>query len=376
MKVVVINCFDIFEQRAAVVAENFVRLGHEVTVIESDFSHTYKKTAEIKNDHILIKTRPYHRNLSVARLLSHHFFARDTFKQVELMQPEMVYVLIPPNSLAKAAHAYKKKHSEVKLILDILDLWPETLPVGSIKQVFPFTLWRNIRDLHVENADMVITECNLYQEILADVLRDRTTKTLYLAKSAEPIFSTPTLDNTSIHLAYLGSINNIIDIPMIVKLTKAIDSLKPVTIHIIGSGENKDTLLSELKKNSIQTEYVGIEYDETKKQAIFDRCHFGLNIMKESVVVGLTIKSIDYFYAGLPILNTIKSDTKLLVSENQIGFNVTEDSLATIATAIAMMSDEEMSAMRKRTQTVFETHFSARAFAAEFDEIIASVCGK
>ena len=376
MKVVVINCFDIFEQRAAVVAENFIRLGHDVTVIESDFSHTYKQTAEIKNDHVLIKTRPYTRNLSVARLLSHHYFARDTFKQVEQLQPEMVYALIPPNSLAKAAHAYKNKHSEVKLILDILDLWPETLPVGSIKQMFPFTLWRNIRDLHVNNADMVITECNLYQEILANVLRDRTTKTLYLAKSAEPILSTPALDSTSIHLAYLGSINNIIDIPMIVKLTKAIDSLKPVTVHIIGSGENKDTLLNELKKNSIQTEYVGIEYDETKKQAIFDRCHFGLNIMKESVVVGLTIKSIDYFYAGLPILNTIKSDTKQLVSENQIGFNVTEDNLAAIATAIATMSDEEMSAMRKRTQAVFETHFSARAFATEFDEIIASVCGK
>lgn len=376
MKVVVINCFDIFEQRAAVVAENFIRLGHDVTVIESDFSHTYKQTAEIKNDHVLIKTRPYTRNLSVARLLSHHYFARDTFKQVEQLQPEMVYALIPPNSLAKAAHAYKNKHSEVKLILDILDLWPETLPVGSIKQMFPFTLWRNIRDLHVNNADMVITECNLYQEILANVLRDRTTKTLYLAKSAEPILSTPTLDSTSIHLAYLGSINNIIDIPMIVKLTKAIDSLKPVTVHIIGSGENKDTLLNELKKNSIQTEYVGIEYDETKKQSIFDRCHFGVNIMKESVVVGLTIKSIDYFYAGLPILNTIKSDTKQLVRENQIGFNVTEDNLAAIATAIATMSDEEMSAMRKRTQAVFETHFSARAFATEFDEIIASVCGK
>lgn len=376
MKVVVINCFDIFEQRAAVVAENFIRLGHDVTVIESDFSHTYKQTAEIKNDHVLIKTRPYTRNLSVARLLSHHYFSRDTFKQVEQLQPELVYALIPPNSLAKAAHAYKKKHSEVKLILDILDLWPETLPVGSIKQMFPFTLWRNIRDLHVNNADMVITECNLYQEILANVLRDRTTKTLYLAKSAEPILSTPALDSTSIQLAYLGSINNIIDIPMIVKLTKAIDSVKPVTVHIIGSGENKDTLLNELKKNSIQTEYVGIEYDETKKQAIFDHCHFGLNIMKESVVVGLTIKSIDYFYAGLPILNTIKSDTKQLVSENQIGFNVTEDNLATIASAVATMSDEEMSAMRKRTQAVFETHFSARAFATEFDEIIASVCGK
>ena len=37
--------------------------------------------------------------------------------------------------------------------------------------------------------------------------------------------------------------------------------------------------------------------------------------MKDSVFVGLTMKSIDYFEAGLPILNTIKGDTWKFVDE-------------------------------------------------------------
>ena len=62
-----------------------------------------------------------------------------------------------------------------------------------------------------------------------------------------------------------------------------------------------------------------------KKKQIFDKCHFGLNIMKDTVCVGLTAKSIDYFQAGLPILNSIQIDTKDIVNKNLFGFNVTDD---------------------------------------------------
>ena len=49
--------------------------------------------------------------------------------------------------------------------------------------------------------------------------------------------SHPDLSEEHINLCYLGSINNIIDMDLIVEMCKAIGQYKPVTLHIIGAGE-------------------------------------------------------------------------------------------------------------------------------------------
>jgi hypothetical protein len=46
--------------------------------------------------------------------------------------------------------------------------------------------------------------------------------------------------------------------------------------------------------------------------------------MKDTVCVGLTMKSIDYFQARLPILNSIQADTAKIVDEYRIGINITD----------------------------------------------------
>ena len=76
----------------------------------------------------------------------------------------------------------------------------------------------------------------------------------------------------------------------------------PVTLHIIGDGESKQELIDAAKAGGATVEYHGKIHDPQDKQDIFDKCHFGLNIMK-SVCVGLTMKSIDGFLS--PIINNI-----------------------------------------------------------------------
>ncbi|WP_249869219.1 hypothetical protein [Oceanobacillus saliphilus] len=98
-------------------------------------------------------------------------------------------------------------------------------------------------------------------------------------------------------------------------------SIKPVTLHIIGDGEKKEELIDCAKLSGATVIYHGKIYDQNKKQQIFDCCHYGLNIMKDSVFVGLTMKSIDYFEAGLPIINNIRGDTWDLVEKHGIGIN-------------------------------------------------------
>ena len=52
-------------------------------------------------------------------------------------------------------------------------------------------------------------------------------------------------------------------------------------------------LIQAAKAVGVEIKYHGKVYDTDTKQAIFDGCHFGLNVMKPTVFVGLTIIRLD-----------------------------------------------------------------------------------
>ncbi len=217
----------------------------------------------------------------------------------------------------------KSKYPRVKLIYDLIDLWPETMPVGKVKEFFPFTYWRDLRDKYIRTADCVVTECNLYRKKLKSVLSGMRVETLYLARPYVEYTPHLHLPEDSISLCYLGSINNIIDIDTIVEIVKQIQKSKPVSLHIVGDGENREKLILEVKATGAEVIYHGKVYDREEKQRILDGCHYGLNIMKDSVCVGLTMKSMDYFEMGLPIINNIHGDTWDFVKKYNVGLNYT-----------------------------------------------------
>ncbi|NMH70534.1 glycosyltransferase family 4 protein [Bacillus sp. RO3] len=370
MKVVIVNCFDTYEDRVDLVHEFYKDQGFDVTVIQSDFRH-FKKVhrEETKEGFIFVKSNPYYKNLSIARLSSHYKYASNAFKIVEDIKPDLLYTFVPPNSLAQFAANYKRKHNTVKLILDLIDLWPETMPIGKAKKFPPFTFWGAMRDRSLKYADLVITECNLYQSVLGNALKGVKAETMYLAKKEINVISNPNLSKEEIHLAYLGSINNIIDIQKIKEIIEVINKMKPVTLHIIGDGESKQELIDAAKSAGATVEYHGKVYDPQEKQDIFDICHFGLNIMKDTVCVGLTMKSIDYFQAGLPILNNIQADTYDLVEGFNIGINVTDNNIEDVASKVINLDTSELLAMRDNTKSVFDSMFSEQAFRKKLVEI-------
>ncbi|MGX7108536.1 glycosyltransferase [Facklamia miroungae] len=369
MKAVIVNCFDTYEDRVDLVHECFLRKGYEVTVIQSDFMHI-KKTSrqQLKNDYIFVKSKPYFKNLSLTRLYSHYKYGKDSFKVIEKIQPDLLYTFVPPNSLALFASKYKKRNRKMKLILDIIDLWPETLPIEKFKTLPPFTFWGKMRDNCFKYADHVITECELYQTVLSDALKNTKTQTIYLAKKEIKLVRKAQLSEKKINLAYLGSINNLIDITKIKEIIEAIKNVKPVTLHIIGDGESKQELIKEAKLSGANVIYYGKIYDPQLKQDIFDKCHFGLNIMKSSVCVGLTMKSIDYFQHGLPILNNIPSDTSKIVENYDVGLNVMDLNLKEFEKKIIFNKDNLVK--RRNALNLYEELFSSKAFFKKLDKII------
>ena len=360
--IIIITDSPVYEHRADQLFEHFRSRGCNVKVFTTDFDHMKKiKRENVNPEYTVIHGIPYMKNISYQRIRYHQKFAKDALKAVKNEHPDVIWVLVPSNSLVKSISKIKADHPDTKLVFDVIDMWPETMPSRKLKKIpFANKIWAGIRDKNINNADLVITECDLYQSRLKEFVDPGKMKTLYLARRSYEIKTIPNPPEDRYALCYLGSINNIIDIPAICKIISLLKAIKPVDLHIIGEGENKDLFIEEAKKNGANVIYHGTVYDTDEKQKIFDSCHFGINIMKDEVFIGLTMKSMDYFAGGLPIINNIKGDTWKFVEDNCIGVNYTGD----------ITLDQLYKVDRSNVRPFFDKVLSEECFINETDNIL------
>lgn len=367
MNIVIVNSSDTFEERIDMVYEFFEKRGDKVTVLASDFMHIEKKKRKIrKNGYIAVETKPYRKNISLARLYSHYDFTSKCLKLLKGMEFTLLYIVVPPNSQAEIAKKYYK-NKNIKIIMDIIDMWPESLPIKGTGR-FPFSLWGNIRNYNLKYADYIITECNLYQRKLGKWINNKKVSTVYWAHKNNNIGDntmTVELPQKELHLCYLGSINNIIDIAEIGRIIGELSKEIKVVLKIIGGGEKKDVLIEEVKKQGAEVINYGKIYDFQKKKEIMDTCHYGLNIMKDTVCVGLSMKSIDYWECGLPIINNLSGDTKEIVEKGNCGVNISEDSWK------QKVLECDVS-LKSCSSLVFQKYFTAKALEENMRKLIES----
>ena len=301
-----------YNVRTGKFVNDYVKKGYDVIYVTSDFDHMTKKRYcfnEYKNSkqlHVI----SYKKNLSISRILSHLMFSYKTFYMLLACKPELVYVEVPNNSLVKSSAKYKKINN-AEIIVDVFDMWPESMPVKTKNMIvnWGFDIWRNFRNKNLKFADQIWIECDYYRELLSAQKINLPMETKYLKlKNAETSIEMK-VSEEEIDLCYLGSINNIIDISLIEKIVSEFAKNKRTRIHIIGDGERKDEFLDILKKNSIEIIDHGKVYEIDKLQEIFDQCWFGINVLREDLAIGITMKSISYFRGGLPIINTVQGDT-------------------------------------------------------------------
>ena len=350
-----------YNVRTGKFVNDYVKKGYDVIYVTSDFDHMTKKRYcfnEYKNSkqlHVI----SYKKNLSISRILSHLMFSYKTFYMLLACKPELVYVEVPNNSLVKSSAKYKKINN-AEIIVDVFDMWPESMPVKTKNMIvnWGFDIWRNFRNKNLKFADQIWIECDYYRELLSAQKINLPMETKYLTlENAETSIETKVSED-EIDLCYLGSINNIIDISLIEKIVSELAKNKRTRIHIIGDGERKDEFLDILKKNSIEIIDHGKVYEIDKLQEIFDQCWFGINVLREDLAIGITMKSISYFRGGLPIINTVQGDTSRFVEECNIGINVDRHDVKSCVSRILNITKDDLACMKNNTRNLFEQKFA------------------
>lgn len=359
--------------------ESFLQYkGYETETLISDFNHIDKCLYHVERKNTTILNVPsYSKNISIARIKSYKTFAKLSARYIyEGKDANIVYLLAPPNLLIKEL-ALMKNRIGYKFIVEIGDMWPESMPISNKIKYLGWPIlyfWKMIRDFYINQADYVITECELFKERLIKNGLKVDNSRVYFCKDftgGEKIVKG--LETKQIELCYLGSINNIIDIHFIYSLVKCFADKTNVYVHVIGVGEREQELRSAIESAGGKSIFYGRMYEDDKKQEIMSKCHFAINAMKTSVFVGMTMKSLDYFSFGIPMINNICGDTWSLIEKERCGINVSLDNISERVSDILAMSDEDYFVMCNKVRLVHAKYFSISSYREQMDKILKCV---
>ena len=166
------------KQRYWLMAEAFARAGHRVVYWTSDFSHATKRKRDVGAgpgsagiELRLVPTRPYRRNVGVARVRSHRRYARDWLRLCERAgRPDVVVTSFPTISAASAAVAFARSVG-AKSVVDVQDAWPETFerlfprPLRPAARLALLPLRMKARRIF-RDADIVTGVCDRYRALV------------------------------------------------------------------------------------------------------------------------------------------------------------------------------------------------------------------
>ncbi len=327
----------------------------------------------------------YYKNLSIWRIVSHLAFSIKLLFNRELWSSDLFIICVPPSFLGFTVGLVARLRGK-PYIIDVIDLWPEALPVSSNKKKFFMctlgALWVYLRNLLYRSADELLCHCHYFIQKI-----DKSPKPiahyLPLCSLDAGLFSVASNrlnTQTEIRILVLGSINHVLDGGSLGNLLSVLaqKTSKKIILEIIGDGETKADLLKLISTQTPGVEVLdhGVVYDFNRKAAILSRCHFGFNGYRTTTAIGITYKAIDFSSCGIVFLNSVQGDLNDLINTYRAGLNYEIGEEINLATQVLAITEDSFAKMSEGSRKMAKDHFHPDKFEENLLSILRHVGAK
>lgn len=389
------------EYRSAMLAKVLAENGHNVTWWISDFVHRskeYRPSGQI-NDPLLpnkvkvisVHARKYLKNISLGRIMYEKSFGLNFEKLARNeVSPDLIVLGDPSLFYMGNVLRYKRK-SNCRLIVDVIDLWPELFNVifplkfRGITDYFWTGFYRRRRKL-IESSDGVVAVSNDYlKTALKNVSNNIKGLVVYwgYVKEKKSNQMNVTLvskleDFSKSHkniLVYAGSLGDAYDMDIIINaIKKASDEKANFGFLIAGDGPRKDDFIKLQDSHGSHFRFLGAVHP-SDLELIYEYSDLGLITYVEGSTVAMPIKLFDYLSAGLAILNSLGRDIGEIVEMENIGKNYKSSDVDDFIVKIkSIFSDASELNMLKRNSFGLSAKYNSNVQYLNFTKFIESVC--
>lgn len=309
---------------------------HEVKWISSDFNHWLHKKRNpqmipdtFRNKIVLIPTIPYYNNISIKRYISHLFLSLNTYFYIKKLKikPDII-LCVGPVELNYLISKYSNRNN-IRLIIDILDLWPDLffniIPkyLSFFKKIISLPFIK-ISELSLKYAHEVTAVSRTYMEwaIKRSGRSDfENFSFFYLGNNSYLKSYNINKNRILLRCLFAGQFGFNYDIETIVEVAIRFnkEEINDIEFILAGDGYKKKKMLNLIRglKNIKILNWINYK----KLQRIGYHCHIGLNCYIKNATQSVPTKLFDYMSMGLFILNSLRGEASELIYNYEIGVN-------------------------------------------------------
>lgn len=274
---------------------------------------------------------------------------------------DYIFVTSPP-IFTGFVGIFAKYRYKSNFILDIRDLWPESLKgVGVLNYPLILKILGILEIILYRKSDKIVINSLGFREYIQTKAKIEESKIVFIPNGAikDELASIYKKENETKKIIYAGNLGLAQNTDLINKLVPLLDE-QGIQLTIIGYGINKKKLVNSIKKYKNVT----IMNPLTRKQCfkIIAEHDIGLVTLKDEEVFKTVLpgKMIDYMTCGVPIVGVIDGYAKEIVEKERVGIaSNNTDSQEILSHIMTLLNDDELRKdMAQREQQVILKNFN------------------
>lgn len=385
--------------RTNILAEQLAKSKHNVTLWISNIDHRSKtrRSKSYESIHItdnfkieIIPSLNYARNASIGRILYERNFAKNvSIKFIENRIESDCIIVTDPCLFIGDIIIDIVKQTDSKLIVDVLDIWPEVFqtlfpkPFRWISDILFYPLYQ-IRNKIYRKADGIVAVTKDYLEIVTKCVKNKPKLVAYIGidfteitiNSLTPNFILPwAKKNDEQWIIYAGTLGLNYDIKSIMEFAEKLEkSTLNCKLLIAGDGPLKDYVINKIGESKlIKTIYLGrLNFQDLN--FVYSKCDIAFSTYLESSSVSMPVKAYDCMAFGLPIVNSLKRELGSLVLDYNIGVQYKpQDSNDLFEKTESLLVNHKLLQSMKKNSMILSKKFSIESQYTKFINFIETI---
>jgi len=382
--------------------KELVKRGYKVTIFASSFHYSLlKETKEYKeNDYIVedyegvrfvwLKTFPYSRNdwKRVINMLSYSIRAYKVAKRLNIEKPDIIIGSSVHLFAVFTAYLLSKKY-KTPFIMEVRDLWPQTLIDMGVPKWHPFVILLGILEKFLyKKADKIIVllpKANEYIEKL-DIPSE---KIVWITNGVDLGRFNFDIDNNDLRhdkkgfiITYTGAIGKVNNLDILLEAAEILkEGYSEIKFLLVGDGPEKERLVMIIGEKNLNNIEFNKAVPKREMAKIIYKSDALILLLRNSSLYryGISLnKLFDYLASGKPIIFSSNSINNP-VEEARAGITVPPDNPQELANAIIKlykMSPEERKEIGMNGRRYVEKHYSIPNLVDKLEKIIEEVCNR
>ena len=370
-------------------AKELIKRGHSVTIVASSFHYSkYKEMKDYKDkdylcekidgiDFIWIKTPAYFGNgiSRVKNMISYTYKVLKYIPKLDLSKPDIIVGSSVHLFTVWAAYKLSCRYN-TPFVMEVRDLWPQTLIDMGISKWHPFILLLGWLERYLyKKSNKIISNLPYAYDYIGQFVKKE--KFIWISNGVDlsNIKYIPKEQEENFIISYTGAIGIANNLQILLDVAKRLKDKKDIYFKIVGEGAEKEKLKSFVKENKLSN--VSIENSVPKNEVTnilqnSDILYFNL---KDSPVFNYGISSnklYDYMASGRVIIFSTKAKNNPIKDANA-GYSIAPDNVEVLEKTILEiynLSQEKRDTIGQKIRKYAENNYSIEILVDKFEKLL------